>query len=368
MTYLRALSRISLVTLATALLAAACGDDAKAPVTTDTGSGDRQGNTNTVTGANNPAPGTGGGNGTTGNNGETPAGNISLNTPGRDPSLPINLAESGAVACGGGGDFCIAPNPTCCSAGGMGMGMGTFSCAPTPSDCPADTVSAAACANALGCSTGQVCCRSNDADGNGTTAACGTSCAAPAVQLCSDDAECGADRICNNNNQCGPAPCTATSCATGELCCRGQGGGQGAAPACVAVADGAQCPAGRRQVCADATTCPADNTCAPLGGGGGGLGGGQQALVCTPPPCTPTSCATGQACCVGGQVGGNPTCSTPDPTTALCPGNSRTVCITDAECAAVAGTSCLLNPQGGGSLSCRVPPPPPAADAGADGG
>jgi len=362
MTYLRALSRVSLVTFVAALLAAACGDSAKDPALPGTGSNVTPGgNVNTATGANNPAPGSAGGNAGTGTNSESGPGAISLNTPGRDPSLPINLAESGAVACGGGGDFCIAPNPTCCIAGAMGMN--TFSCAASPGDCPADTVSAAACANALSCGSGEVCCRSNDADGNGTTASCAASCAAPAVQLCTGDAECGADRVCNNNNQCGPAPCTATSCATGELCCRGQGGGPGAAPACVAVADGALCPAGRRQVCADATTCPADNSCAPLGGGGGG-----QALVCTPPACTPTSCATGQTCCVGGQVGGNPTCSTPDATTALCPGNSRTVCITDAECAAVPGTQCLLNPNGGGSLSCRVPPPPPAADAGADGG
>ncbi|HKO92914.1 MAG TPA: hypothetical protein VJU61_17280, partial [Polyangiaceae bacterium] len=243
MTYLRSLSRVSCVALAAALLAAACGDSAKDPASSDTGSTGTEGgnrNTNTTTNANNPAPGTSGGSAATGTNTEGSPGNISLNAPGRDPSLPINLAESGAVACGGGGDFCIAPNPTCCIAGGMGMGNNnTFSCAPTPSDCPADTTSAAACANALSCGTGQVCCRSNDADGNGTTASCETSCAAPAVQLCDDDDECGADRVCNNNNQCGPAPCTATSCATGELCCRGQGGGPGAAPACVAVADGA---------------------------------------------------------------------------------------------------------------------------------
>ena len=104
MTYLRALSRVSLVTFAAALLAAACGDSAKDPAIPGTGSNvtpGGNGNIDTATGANNPAPGGAGSNAGTGTNSESGPGAISLNTPGRDPSLPINLAESGAVGCGG---------------------------------------------------------------------------------------------------------------------------------------------------------------------------------------------------------------------------------------------------------------------------
>lgn len=279
--------------------------------------------------------------------------------PNRDTTTPVNLGEAGAVACGGGGNFCVAPNPTCCAVGVAGNNNNnnnTFSCAASAADCPPNTISSTSCSSQLSCSSGQVCCRVDD--GNGTAATCEANCAAGATQLCLDDAECTAGNVCNNNNVCAPPPCTADSCAAGELCCRGgAGGGGGAQPACVAPADDGLCPNGRRQVCTDATTCPAENTCSRLGGNGNG----NNALVCTAPPCTPTSCAAGQVCCVGGGVN-TPTCAAPSAMSAC--GNSRLVCITDAECAGVPGTVCRLGNNGQGSLSCRTPPPPPVTDAG----
>jgi hypothetical protein len=328
----------------------------------------------TTANADGSSPTTGGGSlqpgpgGTATGNTEGNPGNIALD-PNRDPSEPINLIASGAVACGANGDFCVAPAGTCC----VGP-MNAFSCAADAAQCPADSTSSQACSSSVSCGTGQVCCRAAAAGGGGggfanAITTCETSCVAGTAQLCLEDAECGADNICNNG-VCAPAPCTATSCATGELCCRGQGGGgggQGNAPACVAPGADGLCPANRRQVCDDDTQCPAGNTCAPLFGGGGG-GAAAAALVCTAPPCTPTSCATGQVCCVGGGVN-NPTCATASDT-AACPGNQRLVCLTDAECAPTPGTECLPNPGGGGNgvLSCRQPPPPPPADAGVDAG
>ena len=294
-------------------------------------------------------------------------GNIALD-PNRDPTEPINLIASGAVTCGGGGNFCVAPNLTCCSGP-----MGAFSCAAAAADCPDGTLTTTACSSAASCGAGEICCRTGGGGGgpggNAATTSCEASCADGSVQVCLDDAECGADNICNNGT-CAPAPCTATSCGAGELCCRGNGGGGGgAAPACVAAGADGLCPNNGRQVCDDAAQCPAENTCAPLFGGGFGNGGGAGggALVCTPPPCTPTSCEAGQVCCVGGGVNA-PTCSAASDTGA-CPGNSRLVCSTDAECAPTAGTQCLPNPNGGGGgvLSCRVPPPP-VTDAGVDAG
>lgn len=312
-----------------------------------------------------PAPGAAGSSSGAGTQEGNP-GNIALD-PNRDPSAPINLLASGAVACGGGGDFCVAPNLTCCSGG-----MAAPSCAADGASCPEGTVSRVSCSSSASCTAGQVCCRVGGGGGGGfgngnnpVTASCEASCAEDADQVCLGDAECGEGNVCNNGT-CAPAPCTATSCAAGELCCRGNGGGPGAAPACVAPSAEGVCPDDRLQVCDDAAQCPADNTCAPLFGGGGGFGGGGMgagaALVCTPPPCTPTSCAAGEVCCVGGGIF-NPTCSAASDT-GECAGNSRLVCDTDAECAPSAGTECLPNPNGGGGvLSCRVPPPP-ETDAG----
>jgi hypothetical protein len=341
----------------------------------DAGAAPGAGGPTTGSGSLQPSAGAAGSGTGAGGTAEGNPGNIPLD-PTRDPSEPVNLADSGAVACGGGGDFCVAPNLTCCSGP-----MNAFSCAADAAQCPDGTVSTAACSSSASCADAQVCCRVGGGGGGGfgggnnpTTTTCETSCADGAAQLCLNDAECGADNFCNNG-VCAPVPCTATSCGAGELCCRGNGGGPGAAPACAAPGADGLCPDDRRQVCDDATQCPADNTCAPLfgGGGGGGMGGGGGGmgagggLVCTPPPCTPTSCEAGEVCCVGGGIN-NPTCSAASDTSE-CPGNSRLVCITDAECAPTAGTECLPNPNGGGGvLSCRVPPPPPAADAGVDAG
>jgi len=250
----------------------------------------------------------------------------------------------------------------------MGNGGNSFSCAADVASCPAGTVSAAACSSSVSCGAGEVCCRTPNpppagamgGGNNGTTAACAAACEAGDTQLCLDDAECGEGNICNLNNNgtgtCVPAPCTASSCAAGEICCRGNGGGQGAAPACVAPAAGS-CPAGRQQVCDTAADCPADSgdTCeAPGGNGGGGV------LVCTPPPCTPGSCTgTDQLCCVGGGGGGNPLCvasvaPVAPATTATCPNNQRQFCAVDTDCTALPGTVCLAGANGG-QLSCRPP-------------
>jgi hypothetical protein len=292
-------------------------------------------------------------------------GNIQLD-PNRDQTVPINLVASGAVQCGGAGNYCVAPNLTCCTSAGMAGMMNSFSCAPNADACPAGTTSSTACSSAASCSTGQVCCRTGGGgNGGGATSTCEAACPMGSAQVCLDDAECGAGNQCNGNGTCGPVACTATSCGTGELCCRNQGGGGGNnVAACVAPGADSLCPNNQRQVCTTDADCPATFTCTPLGGGGGGGGGGGVSL-CQPPPCTTTSCAMGQVCCVGGQVGGNPTCSAAN--AGVCPGNSRLLCVTDADCAPAAGTLCLPNPGGGGNgqLSCRVPPPPPAADAGA---
>jgi len=311
----------------------------------------------------------GGGSSTSGTpNTEGNPNNIALD-PNRDQSTPINLVASGAVQCGGQGNYCIAPNLTCCaSAGGMGMAA-TFSCAQDAAACPAGTAQTTSCSSQASCGSGQVCCRTGGGGGMGggaQTTSCAASCATGSVQVCVNDAECGAGNQCNGNGTCGPVACTATSCTGGQICCRaagGGGGGGGAQPACVAPTGGL-CPNNQRQVCATDADCPTGNTCAPLGGGGGG--GGNANLVCTPPPCTTTSCATGQVCCVGGQVGNNPTCAAAN--NGACPNNSRLLCTTDADCAAAAGTLCSPAPNGGmGPLSCRVPPPP-VTDAGADAG
>jgi hypothetical protein len=352
---IRFLRRLALgISLGSVAIGAACGDSKSDDASTPAGTGDGVNAPTTGNGSLQPMPGGTSGTGTN----EGSPGSVALD-PNRDPTEPINLVNSGAVECGGDGDFCVAPNLTCCNGP-----MNAQSCAADASQCPDGTVSTEACSSGASCSGTQVCCRIGGGGGGGggqpVTTTCEASCAAGAAQLCLDDAECGADNVCNNG-VCVPAPCTATSCATGELCCRGQGGGQGNAPACVAADAAGLCPANRRQVCDDATTCPADNTCAPIGGMGGG-----NALVCTPPACTPTSCEAGQVCCVGGGIN-TPTCSVASDTGA-CNGNSRLLCATDADCAASPGTVCITNPNGnGGVLSCRVPPPP-AADAGVDAG
>jgi hypothetical protein len=296
--------------------------------------------------------------------------NIALD-PNRDQSMPVNLVASGAVQCGGQGNYCIAPNLTCCaSAGGMGMAA-TFSCAPNAAACPAGTAQTTSCSSQASCGSGEVCCRTGGGGGMGGGAqstSCAASCAMGSVQVCLTDAECGAGNQCNGNGTCGPVACTATSCTGGQLCCRAGGGGGGfggGQPACVAPGGDGLCPNNQRQVCTTDADCPAGNTCAPLFGGGGG-GGGNANLVCTPPPCTTTSCVEGQVCCVGGQAGNNPTCLAAN--NGACPNNSRLLCASDADCAAAAGTLCSAPPNGGmGPLSCRVPPPP-VTDAGADAG
>jgi hypothetical protein len=335
------------------------------------GCGDSSSDSPDSTVAGNSPGGVGSPSGTTSSNGGGSATSGRVNTegnpnniqldPNRDQSQPINLVASGAVQCGGGGSYCVAPNQTCCTVGG-GMGMGnSFSCAANAAACPMGTTGSVSCSSKASCGSAQVCCRTGGGgNGNGgggaATTSCEASCAMGSVQVCLDDAECGAGNQCNNNGTCGPIPCTATSCSPGQLCCRGGGGG-GAQPTCVAPAAGL-CPNNQRQVCAADTDCLAGYTCAPLGGGGNGGGG----LVCTPPPCTTTSCTDGQLCCVGGQVGGNPTCSTAN--AGACPNNSRLLCVTDADCVSAAGTFCLAAPNGGnGQLSCRLPPPP-ASDAG----
>lgn len=351
--------RLSLgLTVAAAAISACSDSEQGAPASGTPGA---SGGNGAQTEGNGLSPGASGNTGA--GRGEGNPGGITLD-PNRDPTVPVNLVESGAVGCGGGGDFCVAPNLTCCIGGGAGMNA--FSCAPDSSQCPEGTVATLACSSSASCSAGQVCCSTDGGGGPGgapDTTSCEAACPDGADQLCLDDAECGGG-VCNNG-VCGPPACTATSCGAGELCCRGAGGGAAAAPACAAPGADGLCPDGRRQVCDEDAQCPAGNTCDPLfafGGGGGGV------TVCTPPPCTPGGCATGQVCCVGGGLGGNPTCAAATDTGA-CQGNSRLVCTTDAECAPSPGTQCLPAPNGMGAVSCRVPPPPaPAADAGADAG
>lgn len=352
--------RLSLgLSFAAVAIAIACGssssDDA-ATAAAGAGAG-----TPATGGAGSPTSPTGAGQGPVGTAEGNP--NVIVLEPNRDPSTPINLVASGAVQCGGGDSYCVAPNLTCCAGP-----MNTFTCAAAAAQCPDGTTASAECSSAASCASGQVCCRAGGGGGGGNpaTTSCAASCADGTQQVCLDDAECGADNVCNNG-VCAPPACTATSCGAGELCCRGQGGGGGAAPACVAPGADGLCPDNRRQVCDADAQCPTGDTCAPLFGGRGGGGGAGAALVCTPPPCTPTSCEAGQVCCVGGGVG-TPTCSAATDT-GECPGNSRLVCTSNDECAPTAGTQCLPNPGGGGNpqLSCRVPPPP-AADAGADAG
>lgn len=355
MKYSRNLRALSLgLFFSAACIAAACGESEDGE---GTGAPGASGSPSTGNGT--LQPGANGNAGTSGNAEGNP-GVIALD-PNRDTSVPVNLVQSGAVACGGDGEFCVQPALTCCIAGG-GMNT-TFSCAPDPTGCPEDTVSTASCSSQASCGNAEVCCREGGGGGPGgnpTTTSCAASCDDDADQLCLDDDECTGGDVCDDG-VCEPPACTADSCGDGELCCRGMGGGGAAAPACAAPGGDGLCPAGRRQVCDDAAQCPADNTCSPLfGGGGGGF------TVCTPPPCTPTSCADGQVCCVGGGLGGNPTCAAPGATGA-CNGNSRLVCITDTECAPSPGTECLPPPNGAGALSCRVPPPV-VTDAGADGG
>ncbi|MEY2935636.1 MAG: hypothetical protein RL033_6385 [Pseudomonadota bacterium] len=317
----------------------------------------------------NAAVGTPGGGNSPGS--ENTPNNIALD-PARDQSEPINLVASGAVQCGGAGTYCVAPNGTCCitaaPAGGMGGGN-TFSCAANADGCPDGTTVTQACSSKNSCGSAQVCCRTGGGGmmgGGGNATSCESTCAMGSVQVCLEDAECGAGNQCNGNGTCGPVPCTSTSCGGGQICCRGQGGG--AQNVCVAADAAGACPTNQRKVCATAADCPTDFTCAAAGGNGGGNGNGGGAagggvLVCTAPACTLTSCMTGQVCCVGGQVGGTPACSAASDT-GTCPGNSRLLCATDVDCAPTPGTFCLPAPNGGmGALSCRVPPPPPG-DAG----
>lgn len=347
-----------------------CGDSDSSTPSTST-------NSNTPGGQNNgssAANGSGTGAGSTPSatpGGESTPGNIALD-PNRDQSEPINLVASGAVQCGGAGNYCVAPSGTCCITGGGGMmgggnmgGGNAFSCAASPDACPAGTTLRQECSSQASCGGGEVCCRTGGGGGmgggglgGGGNTSCESACAMGSVQVCLQDAECGAGNQCNGNGTCGPIPCTSTSCGDGQVCCRGQGGG--AQNQCAAPDAAGACPNNQRKVCATAADCPADFTCSPAGGFGGGGGG---VLVCTPPACTLTSCGEGQVCCVGGQVGGTPACSAASDTGA-CPGNSRLLCETDENCAAAPGTLCLPPPNGGmGAISCRVPPPPPG-DAG----
>ena len=137
--------------------------------------------TNNPSGSNSGSNGsssTGGGSSTSPTpNTEGNPGNIALD-PNRDPSMPVNLVASGAVQCGGQGNYCIAPNLTCCaSAGGMGMAA-TFSCAPNAAACPAGTAQTTSCSSQASCGSGQVCCRTGGGGGGMGGGAQTTSCAA----------------------------------------------------------------------------------------------------------------------------------------------------------------------------------------------
>ncbi len=358
MKHSRFILRLSLGLVGSAAPIFACGDSESSDAMNAAGA---SGSTNSPTGNGNTSGSSGSG-ATSGNpNTEGNPGTVSLD-PNRDPTVPVNLIESGAVNCGGGGDFCVAPSLVCCVAGG-----GMFSCAPTAEACPEGTTSSAACSSSVSCGSGQVCCSTGGGfggpGGGDATTTCETSCADGADQLCLEDSECADGGACNNGT-CGPAACTTASCGTGELCCRPLGGGGGAVPACAAPGTDGACPLGQREVCEQDGDCPEGNTCDPLfGGGGGGV------TLCTPPPCTPGNCPEGQACCVGGGLGGTPVCA-PAIESGGCQGTSRLACVTDTECAPTPDTECLLGPNGMGALSCREPPDPPVAgDAGApDGG
>jgi hypothetical protein len=375
MKVLRLCSGVSISTLLFVCFASACGGSSN------------NGNGGAAAMSTNPnLPGGSAANGSAGASGKT-------NPDGT--SAPTSPVTSGSVPCGATGTFCQKPTPTCCTVpgaqGGMGMGAAanTFSCAADAMSCPVGTTTVTSCSSAASCGGGEVCCRTpNPAPAgamgnrnNGTTAACATSCAMGDTQLCLGDEECGKGNICNIGNNgtgtCGPAPCTASSCPSGEICCTGGGGngrGGGGIAACVAPTAGL-CPAGRQQICATAADCTGGSgeTCVAPGGNGGGNAGGANAgagnaagvLVCVAPACTPGSCSVaGQLCCTGG---GNPACAasvapTAPATSPLCPNNSRLFCAVDADCASVPGTACL--PGGnGGQLSCRVPPCTPTSCA-----
>src|SRR5688572_22684568 len=271
-----------------------CGDSSSSSPSTTTNSNQpgQSGNGSTngaANGSSNTPSATPGGEGT--------PGNIALD-PNRDPSQPINLVASGAVECGGDGNYCAAPSGTCCITAGMGNGMmgggmmgggAAFSCAASPEACPDTATFRQECSSQASCGSGEVCCRAGGGGGGpggggfGGNTTCESACAMGSVQVCLEDAECGAGNQCNGNGTCGPIPCTSTSCAGGQICCRGQGGG--AQNQCAAADAAGACPNNQRKVCATAADCPEDFTCSPaggFGGGGGGMGGGG-VLVCTPP-------------------------------------------------------------------------------------
>jgi hypothetical protein len=138
---------------------------------------------------------------------------------------------------------------------------------------------------------------------------------------------------------------TSQSCGTGQVCCylRSAAGGTMGANVSQCMAS---CPTGARQVCMSPADCPMTGSmCTSQSGGIYGFS------TCRPPPCTApsgmTPCGTGQVCCTAG--GGGATCQV-----GLMCAMGTQLCDTTAEC--MAPLVCR-QPQGGGTMGCRMPIP-----------
>jgi Cys-rich repeat protein len=280
---------------------------------------------------------------------------------GAGTSSGVLVTDSGAIAptgvpCGNTANnlqiYCVG-SQVCCTTivppeAGRGPALADQNCVADQSACPTGGI-VMACMGSINCPDKMCCLEPGDggAMGGGGVASsfCESACSATGVQICLTDTDCPTGQTCTGNRggftTCAVPPCTGpASCAAGQVCCTGVGGG-GRANSCQAT-----CPMGSMQVCAANADCPAGQTCNMAAGGGfGGMGGGNK--TCGAPPCTAGSCGAGMVCCEG-RAGGLAACAA---TGAM---GCNVLCATAADCAA--GQTCMAGAAAGAAMTCVTPP------------
>ncbi len=305
----------------------------------------------------------GAGSSSTGSSSGTASGGGTGSGSGAGGSSGFIVTDSGAIAptgvpCGNTANnlqiYCTG-SQACCTTisppeGGRGPTLVDQNCVADQSTCPAGGF-VMACMGSINC-PGKVCCLEpgdGGAMGGGggfgggavANSLCESACSATGVQICLTDTDCPTGQTCTGNRAgfttCAVPPCTGSaSCAGGEICCTGIGGG-GRANSCQAT-----CPMGSMQVCMANADCPAGQTCNMIGGG---MGGGNK--ICGAPPCTAGSCGAGMVCCEG-RAGGIAACA---PAGAM---GCNVICATAADCAP--GQTCTAGAAAGAPMTCVTPP------------
>jgi hypothetical protein len=135
-------------------------------------------------------------------------------------------------------------------------------------------------------------------------------------------------------------PCMAGTCDAGEVCCAaggpfGDGGGRE-----TATCQTGSCQMGSFQLCSSSNVSSVSDCPAPLICYGTNAG-----RICRTPPCTGSSCGSGQVCCNGAGAGAF-TCQT-----GSCPTGSSQVCSSASDCPAPLTCMTMGAPFG----FCRTP-------------